>query len=83
MRFSTAEAEEWVREQVENIGIGYHPDTRFEDYIDKGTGKRLFSDDEARELNALSDAAFDRLGNDIYDVALEAIQRAWDEAEGA
>ena len=41
-----ATAEQFVKACVAEIGLGFHPDTRFEDYVDAG-GNRVFSDAEA------------------------------------
>lgn len=73
MRFTYAEAEEFIRETVQNIGMGYHPDSRFEDYVDDN-GKRLFSDDEAEELNMKTNAAFNVLGTEVYDIAMDEME---------
>ena len=42
---------------VETIGLGYHPDTRFEDYTDQD-GKQSFDAATADKLNELQNAAF-------------------------
>lgn len=40
----------------DGIGMGFHPDTRFTEYVD-GAGARLFTDEQARTLDAtLADA---------------------------
>lgn len=62
------------------LGIGFHPDTRFEDYIFKD-GKRknkpCFTKEEAEELNKTLEECFDqckKLKLDIYAIALEIME---------
>jgi len=61
----TATALEFVRWCVKEIGLGYHPDTSFNDYVDV-FGQPCFSAIEAKMLDAFTDAAFDHC--DPYDV---------------
>ena len=55
--FDNESAAAFVLWCVENIGLGYHPDTRFEDYIDED-GKQSFDVPTAATLNELQNAAF-------------------------
>ncbi len=56
----------------EKVGPGYHPDTRFEDYVDS-TNQRAFALDECALLNALQDRAFEFC--DPYSVGLAELRR--------
>ena len=42
---------------VETIGLGYHPDNRFEEYTDSD-GNQCFDSAAADKLNCLQEAAF-------------------------
>lgn len=56
-----------------DIGLGFHPDTPFEDYI-TSDGTRLFTDKEARKLDrcmAASKAIYNAMGKDIYQFCME------------
>lgn len=68
---------EAVRELIDTIGPGFHPDTAIGfagmkgDYVD-ASGKPLFSGDDAKwGAQRLLDFAWETLGDDIYAVALE------------
>lgn len=47
----------FVRWCVSHIGLGYHPDTAFEDYVDDN-GAASFSLDAVNALNKLNERAF-------------------------
>lgn len=42
---------------VATIGLGYHPDTSFQEYVEPD-GKRCFSDRDAAELDRMQEVAF-------------------------
>jgi hypothetical protein len=73
-----AESIEVVTELVELIGRGFHPDSAIVEYhhrLPDGTlGARMFEDDEASIWQGKLDAAFARLGMEIYDIAHDAMQ---------
>ncbi len=58
----------------EGIGMGFHPDTDFADYINRDTGAQLYSSNEAMVLNNLLDNAFLVLGDQIYTEGLRFMQ---------
>lgn len=49
-------------------GINFHPDTKFDDYVDVG-GHRTFPDMEAHDLDKRMNEAFLVLGDEVYEVA--------------
>lgn len=54
--------------------LSYHPDDDFKDYVNFKTGKRVFTDEEAKTYNRLMDEAFeicDLDGIDIYSIGLD------------
>jgi hypothetical protein len=70
-----ATAEQFVKACVAEIGLGFHPDTRFEDYVDAG-GNRVFSDAEAERLNLMADRAAGFV--DMYAIGLDEMRRQAD-----
>ncbi len=50
-------AVEFVKWCVEEVGLGYHPDTSFSDYVLED-GRPCFSATEASTLDELTDVAF-------------------------
>lgn len=58
---------------LDNIGIGYHPDTRAADYIDRA-GQPTFTEAQAKELDRLHNEAFDAgFGDLMYEYGLEGL----------
>ena len=57
---------------VEEIELGYHPDTQFADYVD-GDGRASFSPADAARLEELAERAFEHC--DPYDVGHDEFQR--------
>jgi hypothetical protein len=62
-------AARFAEASVAYIGVAYHPDTRFSDYIDE-TGRRLFTQDESARLDFLAEKAFSFCGTALYDIAV-------------
>lgn len=52
------------------FGLNFNPDTPGKDYIDV-MGARSIDDKDADALDALWDQAFEKWGEDVYDVALQ------------
>lgn len=60
-----------------DLGIGFHPDTNFNEYITSKNNKRVFTKSEAEELNNTLAECFeqcDKLKLDIYGLALEVCE---------
>ena len=54
----------------DELGLGFHPDDPFEDYINIETGEQTYSAEDARLRNELIEQAFDvcdKQGKDIYE----------------
>lgn len=62
---------EWC---VREIGVGFHPDTPFSDYVLIGSDERAFNDDEVVHLNALLNRAFEFI--DPYETGLSAQRKS-------
>jgi len=60
--------------------LGWHPDTKFDEYVHKDTGERLFDDAEALKLDTRMVECFGvcrkARKTDIYELGMEAFQRA-------
>lgn len=63
-----------VNKVQDKIGIGYHPDTALEDYVDEN-GVMVFTFDEIAFLDNDFSAALDVLEEEVYEIGLER-QRA-------
>ncbi len=57
---------------VEVIGLGYHPDTHFADYVDRD-GRAIFSTADAARLEELTECAFQHC--DPYEVGQDEFHR--------
>lgn len=66
----------FVRWCVMHVGLGYHPDTPFEDYVDD-SGVASFSLDAANTLNELNERAFSFC--DPYEVGLAEVRKQLNE----
>lgn len=71
--------EQFLRHVIEPnglaLGMGFHPDNDFADYI-KEDGEKAFSSDEAKTLNEMTSKCFDiceKQNADIYALALDII----------
>lgn len=69
-----ASAEAFVRWCGRSIGMGYHPDTRGEDYAD-ADGEPTFDAADARLFDEQHAAAFALLGDRVYDIGLDQIRQ--------
>ena len=64
-----ASATEFVNWCVDTLGLAYHPDTQFEDYLNRVDESRCFTVAEAADLNAKQDQIFAFF--DPYAIGLE------------
>ena len=74
-----ADATAFLESAFRAIGVGFHPDTSFHDYVDVDTGEKLFYDDDADYLDlGLAEAV--ALQNceleDAYDVCVR-LAKEW------
>jgi hypothetical protein len=67
-------AERFIEWCVREIGLGFHPDTPFADYVTIASGTAVFSSDEAVRLDTLLDRAFEFC--DPYEIGRLAQRRA-------
>ena len=57
---------------MDQIGLGYHPDTRFADYISPD-GTATYTAEEARQLDELTGQAFEFI--DPYEIGMAEFER--------
>lgn len=69
----TESAEAFIRWCCREIGIGFHPDTRFKNYVE-ASGAATFDDASASRLEREISWAFNFL-DDPYKVALDELKR--------
>lgn len=65
-------ARNFLRWCIDEIGLGFHPDTPFADYVDQA-GNRCFQDDFARRLDLLNERVFEFC--DPYEEALNEVRQ--------
>lgn len=70
---TTQTARQFLAHCIDLLGSGFHPDTPFTDYVGLYHGQRVFSDEAAANLQTRLDAAFEVLGEDVYEVGLELL----------
>jgi hypothetical protein len=63
----------YVEHCVDWIGVGFHPDTKFSDYVDVKRGEKLFNEDQIAHAEANMEACFEVLGDEVYEVALRKV----------
>lgn len=61
---------QFMLEVLGELGWGYHPDTRFGDYINLHTGDPTYTPEEALHREALQEQAFEAFGDDVYSLSL-------------
>lgn len=67
-------AEAWLRQAVEHLGGGFHPDTRGDDYVD-GNGEPMFPGEKALSFDNNMEKCFEILGEErIYDITLPLVE---------
>lgn len=66
---TSTEAEQFIRELIERLGAGFHPDNSLSEYINRGTGELSFSEAERIQLEPKYQAALKAL-KDPYEVGL-------------
>lgn len=69
-------AKAWIRDQVRKVGLGFHIDTPYEDYVDEN-GEPIYNKFKAREWDVSLDIACTILKQhniDPYEVALKAMK---------
>jgi len=80
------DAQRLFAELVKTVGLGFHLDTRAEDYVFNGTGKRVFDDADATIVDSLIGQACRVLndqGIDPYEEALGAMKPLLAEPRGS
>ena len=68
------EIKDFFHHIVYDLGINFHPDDDFKDYVSYETGERTMDDEQAELYNRLMDEAFEVCDNDqIYEIGSELL----------
>ncbi len=73
-----AEAARYVRKLVRFMGPGFHPDERFQDYVQIGTGEPVLTASECKQLDrglAMAKRILEGAGMDVYAISLQVARR--------
>ena len=55
------------------LGINFHPDDDFKNYVSYTTGERTMDDGQAELYNRLMDEAFDVCGDEVYEISSDLL----------
>jgi hypothetical protein len=58
---------------VSDQHLNFHPDTSFENYVDYETDERIYTDEEARQLNTLMDKCFE-IKKDVHEIGIKVFK---------
>ena len=53
---------------VYDLGINFHPDDDFKNYVCNKTGERTMDDEQADVYNRLMDESFEVCGEEVYEI---------------
>ena len=63
---TSPQAAQWLRDIIDVVGAGFHPDTDAASYINRDTGERTFDAKTAAELNHGLELTSRLLGDEMY-----------------
>ncbi len=69
-----ADITRWFKAMLK-YGLSFHPDHTFDDYVELGTGKRIFTNAEAKKLDRMMADAFQIAGDGVYSIGLMLFRR--------
>lgn len=67
------EVKDFFHHIVYALGINFHPDDDFKDYVFYATGERTMDDEQAELYNRLMDEAFEVCDEDVYEIGSELL----------
>lgn len=67
------EVKDFFHHIVCDLGIIFHPDDDFKDYVSCETGERTMNDEQAGLYNRLVDEAFDVCGDEVYEIGSDLL----------
>jgi hypothetical protein len=70
------DVKKFLKDCIYKLGMGFHPDTDFNDYIEVNTDKVVFPAEQAERLNVKMEQAFkicEQEGEEIYKLGLEIL----------
>ena len=65
---SAEEVKSFFRHIVYDLGINFHPDDDFKDYVSNKAGERTMDNEQAELYNRLIDEAFEVCGEEVYEI---------------
>ena len=70
------EVKDFFRHIVYDLGINFHPDDDFKEYVDYATGERTMDDNQAELYNRLMDEAFDACEDEemVYEIGYDLLK---------
>ena len=71
---SIKEVKDFFYHIVFDLGINFHPDDDFKDYINYETGNRSMDDEQVRLYNRLMSEAFDVCGDEVYEIGCDLLR---------
>ena len=67
------EVKSFFRHIVYDLGINFHPDDDFKNYVNYETGKRTMNNDQAELYNRLMDESFEVCGEEVYEIGSDLL----------
>ena len=67
------EVRDFFRHIVYDLGINFHPDDDFKNYVSYTTDEWTMDDDQAELYNRLMDEAFDVCGDEVYEIGSDLL----------
>jgi hypothetical protein len=64
----------FVKEMIGLVGMGFHPDTSVDQYVEMASGKPSFTKAEVRRLEGLESKAYALGDFDQYEIAMQEIR---------
>ena len=67
------DVEQFVKYIYEELGVNFHPDDDFKNYVSCETGERTMDDEKAELYNRLMDETFDVCGEEVYEIGSDLL----------
>ena len=64
----------FVKEMIGLVGMGFHPDTSVDKYVEMASGRPSFTKAEVKRLEALESKAYALGGFDQYEIAMQELR---------
>ncbi len=70
---TTEEVRDFFSHIVNDLGINFHPDDDFKNYVSYTTGEHTMDNAQAELYNRLMDEAFEICGEEVYEIGRELL----------